>query len=170
MCMCMSRVCVFHGLQIPVFLPVSCENLCRPIFSSECLSQRCLVLCCWSLHVCIANLTLITWYWLYDINLVNEVLRWIKVLLTGNNFCCIDLYMFFKLPCFGPLSGLFLFQMKAPKSPHLLSLASVLLWSYPLPTSYFFAFYVYSKLNSYSNSKPLRNYKSSEQTLEWKMN
>lgn len=91
-------------------------------------------------------------------------------MLTVNNFCCIDLYTFFKLPCFEPLSGLFPFQMKAPKvsiSPiSCFCYASVLSSAHEL----LLAFYVYSKLNSYSNSKPLRNYKSSEQTLEWKMN
>ena len=59
-------VCIYFPLSLnsTLFLPESCENLCRWIFSSEHFSQRCVMSCCWSLHVCIASyhLILVTLY------------------------------------------------------------------------------------------------------------
>ena len=51
-------VCVYMSLNSILLLRASCDNLCRWIFSTEQLSHKYVMSCCWSLHMCIANLTL----------------------------------------------------------------------------------------------------------------
>lgn len=145
-------VYIYSSLNSTLFLPASCENLYRWIFSTEQFSQKCDTSCCWSLHMCIANLTL-------SPN-TSYILCYCGIMLGES---CVNpkqflLHTFFKVISFWVEDRLIPVPNESTQildtSYFLLLLCFYLILR---PRTVFSFFYVESQLNGHSNPEALRN-------------